>query len=404
MTRPAAPGTSPLQPTDPDTHAGHRLLARLGTGGSGTVYLARNPEGRVVALKVFRAAARPAEAAALRSLAGKEHFPGFVDAGEDWHATAYVIGPSLAATVTAHGPWPEPALRALAAELAAALTELHTAGLVHRDLTPANVLLTAARPVVVDLGLAAPPGTTAAPGGTPAYLSPEQAAGHPVGPPADVHALGAVLVHAATGRPPYGEGDAGEILYRLAHQRPDLDAVPDTLRPLLAACLEQDPAARPTPARIRERAAAQGPFGDRLPRPVLAAVAARLAAAGTTGVHRPDPATARGPARRRVLAASGGALLAAAAGGTAWALTAGRDPKSPAPPVSGPSPSRGPDGAPPPDWTFRGNIDPAGDRTPMPFDDVVVVPADLEGTLLGVDTRRGTLRWSTATGAGSTGP
>ncbi|MEU5957758.1 PQQ-binding-like beta-propeller repeat protein [Streptomyces sp. NPDC047525] len=408
----------PLLPTDPDTIGDHRLVARLGSGGMGTVYLARTPTGRTVALKAVRAALadNPSlrarfreETQAAHTLGRLPHFPELVDAGELWFATAYVLGPSLADAVSAYGPWPEPAVRALAAELATALEALHGAGYVHRDLKPSNVLLTPAGPRLIDLGLAQATGAQplTAPGelpGTPAYMAPEQTTGGRVGPPCDVYALGAVLVLAATGRPPHGEGEPGELLYRIAHQEPELAAVPEPLRPLAAACLARDPAARPAPADVRARAGGDAWFGDRLPPAVLADIAARTASVGDTGVRRhtePEPGV-DGPTRRRLLAGGAALAVVGAGGGTAWWLwgpggNPGSDPS--------PSPSRRPSktvpgGAPQPLWSYRGDLSDKGIVPALPFGDVVVVPGAADGSLLGIDARRGTLRWRARAGAG----
>ncbi|NGO81933.1 phosphotransferase, partial [Streptomyces sp. YC504] len=154
---------TPLSPADPESIGGYTLLARLGSGGMGTVYLARMPAGRTVALKTLRSehAQDPVlftrfgeETRAAHRLGGTEFFPAFVDEGEGWFATAYVLGPSLAEAVTAYGPWPERAVRALAAQLADALRSVHEAGYVHRDLKPSNVLITPAGPRLIDLGVA----------------------------------------------------------------------------------------------------------------------------------------------------------------------------------------------------------------------------------------------------------
>ncbi|MBC9711730.1 PQQ-binding-like beta-propeller repeat protein [Streptomyces sp. TRM66268-LWL] len=404
-----------LTPADPEAIAGHTLLARLGAGGMGTVYLARTATGRTVALKTLRpehardASLRQrfgAEIRAAHRLGGAGYFPAFVDEGEDWFATAYVLGPSLAEAVTAYGPWPEAAVRALAARLADALGELHEAGYVHRDLKPSNVLITPAGPRLIDLGVAHLRGAAQEPGarpGTPAYMAPERASGESQGDEsADVYALGALLVFAATGRPPHGEGEAADVLYRITHEQPHLDAVPDTLRTLTAACLARDPAARPTPAAVREQAAATGWFGDRLPPAVLADIGARTEAAGSIGVrrHTADPRSEARPTRRALLAGAG-ALAVAAAGGATWWL-AKDDGGAPDTPAKGPArkPTRDPGGAPRPLWTFRGELGDKGFVTAYPFGDIVVATGEAEGSLIGLDARTGAERWSVTEGIG----
>ena len=121
---------------------------------------------------------------------------------------------------------------------------------------PGNILIAADGPRVIDFGISrprkapwSPPPTTI---GTPAYMSPEQAQGHPVGPASDIFSLGSVLTFAATGAAPFG-GSGTEmfaIAYRLVNGEPDLSRVPGSLRPLVGACLAKDPAARPADGRL----------------------------------------------------------------------------------------------------------------------------------------------------------
>jgi outer membrane protein assembly factor BamB len=257
----------PLQDGDPRSAGEFRLRARLGAGGMGRVYLGYSPGGRAVAVKICHPefAADPAfvrrfalEVDAARAVNGL-YTAQVIDAGPDdippWMATSYVPGPSLYDAVTADGPLPEPAVWRLAAGLAEALQAVHARGLVHRDLKPTNVLLAADGPRVIDFGVArALDGTslttTGVTFGTPAYMSPEQGTGDPLGPASDVFALGSVLCFAATGGVPFGDGDAPSVLYRVIYSPPAIDAVPAALRDLVAACLAKQPADRPALPRI----------------------------------------------------------------------------------------------------------------------------------------------------------
>ncbi|MFD4374430.1 serine/threonine-protein kinase [Streptomyces sp. NPDC058486] len=257
-----------LQPDDPASIGPYRLSARLGEGGMGQVFLAESRSGRRLAVKVIRPqiAADPGfrerfrrEVAAARTVGGFWTAP-IVDADPEglvpWVASDYIDAPDLAVLVRDRGPLPEPELRSLAAGLAEALEAVHRAGLVHRDLKPSNILVTGTGPRVIDFGISkAAEGATALTDtglvvGTPGYMSPEQATGEPVGPPTDVFALGAVLTYAATARAPFGEGPAPALLYRVVHDAPDLDRVPPSLRPLIAACLEKTPQRRPSASRV----------------------------------------------------------------------------------------------------------------------------------------------------------
>ena len=258
-----------LLPDDPPWVGPYRLIRRLGAGGMGRVYLARSAGGHRVAVKVIRpdlASDRmfrirfAREVAAARTVSGM-YTALVVNADTDgpvpWLATAYVAGPSLAESVDEQGPLPTDSLRALAAGLAEGLQAIHLAGLVHRDLKPSNVLLGHDGPRVIDFGIsraldASRHTATGVLLGTPGFMSPEQAQSRSgeVGPASDVFGLGGVLVFAATGSGPFGEGPGHALVYRAINEEPDLSGVPAELRPLIARCLAKDPARRPTPAEL----------------------------------------------------------------------------------------------------------------------------------------------------------
>ncbi|MFJ1757416.1 PQQ-binding-like beta-propeller repeat protein [Kitasatospora sp. NPDC088134] len=310
----------------PGTIGPYRPVRELGAGGMGRVYLAASHSGRAVAVKVVRGefAADPdfrwrfaAEVDAARRVGSAFTAP-VVDADPTgtppWLATAYIPGPSLGEAVRTHGPMPEQSLRLLAAGLVEALAAIHRAGLIHRDLKPSNVLLAKDGPRVIDFGISRAvdrPSFTVEGHlvGSPGYMSPEHTTGEELTPASDVFALGAVLAYAATGRPPFGTGPVHALLYRTAHEDPDLAGVPDALSGILAACLHRDPAARPPlpqlQTRLRPQAAADWPA------PVAEQVA-RYEREATRYLRRPRPS------RRSVLLASGGAALAAGAGAGWW--------------------------------------------------------------------------------------
>ncbi|MFJ2024852.1 bifunctional serine/threonine-protein kinase/ABC transporter substrate-binding protein [Streptomyces sp. NPDC087897] len=265
----------PLTSEDPRAVGPYRTLVRLGAGGMGVVYLARSAGGALAAVKVIRAehAADPGfrarfrrEAEAAARITGPWVVPVLgadTEAPEPWLATAYVPGPSLGEAVGAGGPLPTATVRALGSRLADALASVHAAGLIHRDVKPGNVLLALDGPRLIDFGIARHEGASAltATGaviGTPGYLAPEQASAGPLGPPCDVFSLGCVLVHAATGRGPFGEGGGAGALFRTVHEDPDLTEVPPGLACLITACLAKDPAARPTAIQVRDAVAAGG--------------------------------------------------------------------------------------------------------------------------------------------------
>ena len=233
----------------------------------GTVYLGVSPGGRPVAVKVARAelAGDPEfrerfrrEVEMARSVGGfwtATVVDADPDATRPWLATEYVPGPTLQQAVSEHGALPESAVRRLAAGLTEALVAIHAAGLVHRDLKPSNVLLGTDGPRVIDFGISqalerAKLTATGAFLGTPGFLSPEQIEGSDVGPASDVFALGAILAFAATGRGPFGDGQPSSLMYRTVHAEPQLDGLPPGLLQTVAACLQHDPARRPTPAAL----------------------------------------------------------------------------------------------------------------------------------------------------------
>lgn len=250
----------------PERIGDYAVERELGAGGMGTVYLARSRGGRTVAVKVarpelaadphFRARFR-AEVDAARRVGGF-HTAQVVDADPDapapWLATAYIAGPTLSGLLAEHGPMDEARLRLLGAALTEALQAIHDCGLIHRDLKPGNIIMADDGPRVLDFGIARALESTrlthtGAAFGTPGFLAPEQAQGLEVGGPADVFALGAVLVAAAGGQP-FGEGTPMVLMYRAVHEPADLSAVPEGVRPVVAACLAKDPAQRPTTKRL----------------------------------------------------------------------------------------------------------------------------------------------------------
>lgn len=289
---------SPLGPSDPRQVAGYRLVARLGSGGMGSVYLSFTPGGQPVAVKVVRGEFAEDQAfrrrfehevRAARQVQGVYTVPVLdsnTEGAAPWLATAFVAGLSLHEVITQHGPLPAQTVLLLVGGVAEALQSIHATGIVHRDLKPGNVLLSADGPKVIDFGIARAADVTALTGtdvrvGTPAFMAPEQITGASLTPAADVFALGIVTHYAATGGHPFGEGAAHAMMYRMVQEPPELAAAPEALRGLIGACLAKDPAGRPTPAQIIEgcRALAPGQTLQRgeswLPPSVAAAVAVR---------------------------------------------------------------------------------------------------------------------------------
>ncbi|MFF5211511.1 protein kinase [Streptosporangium sp. NPDC000396] len=242
----------------------YRVVERLGRGGMGTVYLAEDPAGARVAVKVINAelAGDPIFAGRFRDeVMAAERVRRFctapvLDANLDgdplYVVTEFVPGPTLAEAAPLAGS----NLEALAVGVATALTAIHGAGVIHRDLKPANVLLSPLGPRVIDFGIARALDTlfertaTGRVVGTPDYMAPEALRGEPVTQAFDVFSWGCVVAFAATGRAPFGGKTLTEVLYKVAHEPPALDGLDPGLREAVEAALHKDPARRPTAQQL----------------------------------------------------------------------------------------------------------------------------------------------------------
>ncbi|GIF12199.1 serine/threonine-protein kinase [Actinoplanes teichomyceticus] len=261
----------------------YRLVEKLGTGGMSVVWRGYDETlGREVAVKVlapalaedrtFRDRLRQEALAAARLC--HPHITGVYDFGEallSEHLTVpYVVmelndGESVGARLGRQGSldWREAVM--VCSEVASALATAHARGVVHRDVTPANVMLTGAGAKVVDFGISAVVGQRdAGPDGsllgTPAYLAPERLGGAPVSPATDVYALGLLLYRALTGRMPWPAENTAEALrahlYAAPAPVPDLPGMPVTVADLCLRCLAKDPADRPPSAELARALAA----------------------------------------------------------------------------------------------------------------------------------------------------
>ncbi|MEU0355497.1 protein kinase domain-containing protein [Streptomyces cyaneofuscatus] len=345
---PPLPGAGAHPEAEFPEYAGtYRLEACLGSGGMGVVHLARSASGLQLAVKVvhrpyaadpeFRARFRQ-EVAAARRVSGAFTAP-VVDADPEavrpWMATLYVPGPTLAEQVKRNGPLAPAELRRLTAGLAEALRDIHRAGVIHRDLKPSNVLLSDGGPKVIDFGISRPYDSdlrteTGKLIGSPPYMAPEQfQRPREVGPAADVFALGAVLVHAATGRGPFDSDSPYIVAYQVVHDEADLSGVPEDLAELVGRCLAKDPAQRPTPdevmAELRPPSYEAAAFIPAQRRPAAVAVEAgeREGAEEATHVRGAVPHRRWRPTRGRLVLAAALLLLVAGAGAGGFALWAG---------------------------------------------------------------------------------
>jgi len=279
-----------------------RVLRMIGRGGMAEVYLARDTKlGRKVALKVVRRALLGSDEAVARfeqeaRTTARFSHPNIVTIhwvgsyeGRPYVALEYVEGRTLRARVRER-PMSVPEILRVATVVAEALQEAHRHGIAHRDLKPDNILLgTDGRPRILDFGLAdiadaeAVPPSGPSPGsgpaaGTPGYMAPEQWRGEPVGPPADIWALGVILFRLIAGRRPFDEATPSQQRAAVVGTAPAprldhvIGGVPDELAELVETCLAKQAEARPTAraladglrelrhGRLEERAETEGPF------------------------------------------------------------------------------------------------------------------------------------------------
>jgi tRNA A-37 threonylcarbamoyl transferase component Bud32 len=319
----------------------YELADLIALGGMGEVWRARDLVlNRPVAVKLlrsehagdaaflarFRDEARHAASLAHPNIA-TVHDYGEQD-GWAFLVMELVEGESLAARLARTGPTGAAPVIGVLGQVADALAVAHRAGIVHRDVKPANILLTPdGRVKLTDFGIAKAMGGSShtASGvvvGTARYLSPEQATGAPTSPASDVYALGLVAYEMLAGRPPFtGTSDVAAALAHVRDLPPSLPAdVPPALGTLIGESLAKDPARRPVDAATfagRLRAVDLSGVGVGDTRPVAPPVAPPVSFLGAGAVREPDP-TRIDPSARR-----GGSGTAVAPAGFAAASASG---------------------------------------------------------------------------------
>jgi len=231
----------------------YTLTEVLGTGGMATVWRARDEVlGREVAVKVlsphyasdpgflarFEREAR--HAASVSSPRLVTVFDSGIDEGTPFLVMELVTGRTLRQVLAEASPLPVGQAVGIAAAVCEGLDAAHAAGLVHRDITPANIMLAGNDVKILDFGIARADGTAAGTLagtvlGTAAYLSPEQSAGYPAGPQSDLYSLGCVLFEMLTGTPPFTAESPVGVAYRQVHDDP---GPPSARRPGLSPSLD----------------------------------------------------------------------------------------------------------------------------------------------------------------------
>ncbi|SDF63311.1 Serine/threonine protein kinase [Blastococcus aurantiacus] len=328
----------------------YRLQSQIGGGGMGAVWLARDELlGRQVAVKqVLVSEADEALADQQRQRALREgriaarlshpHAISVYDVAQEgetpWLVMEYLPSRSLSEVVAAEGVLRVDQVAQIGAQVADALTATHAAGIVHRDVKPANILIGQGPGLeglvkITDFGISHAHGDvtltqTGQITGTPAFLAPEVAQGYEMGEASDVYSLGATLYTCLEGQPPFGmEDNALAMLHKVAGGtiRPPVRA--GSLTGPLTRMLASDPAARPTMAEVRDELArlAAGRSGDTT----------------TVLLARTDLRPAGGRPRTEVFPAAGAAAAGAAAGAAAAGAAAADEAPAkaplPAPPV-----------------------------------------------------------------------
>ncbi len=333
----------------------YRLVQRLGEGGMGVVHLALDRHGRAVAIKVLRqhiahdpdARARLTREVTTLSRITNPRVAPIIDADVDgptpYIVTRYVPGPSLDDYVAERGLLPPADLHRVASGLAEALDAIHSAGVVHRDVKPGNVLLVDGDPVLIDFGIAHVADDirltmTGLVMGTPGYLAPEVVGGEDVTPATDWWGWAATTAFAASGTPPFGTGPMSAVLARVAAGDPDLEAVDPRIEPLLYAALSPHPDDRPHHDEVvaaLERYAHGAPVTEAIQVRRVRPETQRLATPPTAALPRPPGRPAVAPA---VGAVGAGAAVVAGPGYAGPPAPAAPAPVPPAPPAPSPLP------------------------------------------------------------------
>jgi len=260
----------PLSPKDPKTIGDFTLIGRLGAGGMGVVYLASR-KSESVALKVIResliddeveAARFTREVVTLEKIQSPnvaEIIEAGVDDGRPWFAVEFVNGPNLSELVDDKGPLPLEKWWELATGVLRGLVDVHQMGIIHRDVKPANVIMAATGPKLIDFGIAHVSDATSVTAtglvaGSPAWFSPEQIEGLELSTATDVFSAGSLLTFAATGSSPWGGATTmtKASVFKILTSEPDMEGLDTEQSYLVSKMLEKEPAQRATAESLLE--------------------------------------------------------------------------------------------------------------------------------------------------------
>lgn len=249
----------PLRKKDPKSIGGFTLIGRLGSGGMGVVYLATK-KSQPVALKVIKDSQDQDEVSLTRFrreiqvLQGVKHpnIAELVDVGMSdgtpWFAVRFINGPNLLDLVNDVGPLEGDAWWKVARGILSALREVHSRGVVHRDMKPQNIIISDSNPFLIDFGIAHLSDATSVTSsgiltGTPAWFSPEQIEGSELTEATDVFSMGSILMFAATGRTPWGQQSSmtKASVFRILTHDPDLTGLDHPQSVLVSSMLAKDP-------------------------------------------------------------------------------------------------------------------------------------------------------------------
>ncbi|MDF5758371.1 protein kinase [Spongiactinospora sp. TRM90649] len=318
------------------------MLDRIGAGGMGTVWRANDQLlNRMVAIKEMHLQAMGKERAKKAARARREahtiariSHPNVVNVydlvsedGRLWLVMEYVDGPSLQQHVAESGPMSPAAVAEVGLQVLSALSAVHAAGALHRDIKPDNLLLRPdERVILCDFGIAAlsrtdPITATGAVMGSFGYIAPERLTDEPAGPPSDLFSLGVTLCVLVTGRSPFDRPEAVAVLNAVLREEPNIPDTAGPLRSVIEALVRKDPADRPTIAQATE-----------MLRPL------------TTRILTTEAQTVTPPPRRRRLlglAAAASAAVLVAVTGTVIVLTNSPDQEAATGAVSLTKPSTG---------------------------------------------------------------